>query len=159
MALLKYTDVIRKAQITYGGYAWIHYDEEFRARVSEDAKGQWGELDTDLYMHTMKSELPKTTFTASGLPIVYRPFRGQPTQAGVGSGGRGQLPVGGEGLAGHSTKASAHRTIASFGMNARNAEAGIPWSSAGDQGGWRQQQQHRGGRGASGPSAKGAYSG
>ena len=54
-----------------------------------------GELDTDLYMHTMKAELAKTTFTARGLPIVYRPFLGQPTQTGVGAGGRGQLRVGG----------------------------------------------------------------
>ena len=96
VALLKCMDVIRKAQITYGGYAWVHYDEEFRARLSEDADGHWGELDSDLYMHTMNAEkFSKTTYTASGLPIIYRPFRGHPTQAGVGAAGRGQGSMGG----------------------------------------------------------------
>ena len=40
----------------WGGYAWVHYDKKFRARLSEDVNRQWGELDNDLYMHTMKAE-------------------------------------------------------------------------------------------------------
>ena len=56
MALLKYMNVIWKAQITYGGCAWVSYDKEFRARLSEDANGQWGELDNDLNMHTMMAK-------------------------------------------------------------------------------------------------------
>ena len=52
----------------------MHYDEEFRAQLSEDANGQWGELNTDFYMHTMKAEQAKTMFAASKLTIVYWPF-------------------------------------------------------------------------------------
>ena len=75
---------------------WVHYDEEFRARLSEDANGQWGQLDNDLYMHMMNAEkFSKTTFTASGLPIIHRPFQGHPTHSGVGAGGRGQGTTGG----------------------------------------------------------------
>ncbi|XP_078515108.1 uncharacterized protein LOC144773922 [Lissotriton helveticus] len=33
VALFKYMDIIRKAQMQFGGFAWLSYDEEFRARV------------------------------------------------------------------------------------------------------------------------------
>ncbi|KAJ1181523.1 hypothetical protein NDU88_006730 [Pleurodeles waltl] len=34
IAMFKYKDIIRKAQMHFGGFAWLSYDEEFRARVS-----------------------------------------------------------------------------------------------------------------------------
>ena len=40
----------------FGGYACVRYDEEFRARLSTDAEGKWGELDMDLWMHMMGPE-------------------------------------------------------------------------------------------------------
>lgn len=42
VALFKYMDVIRKAQLNYGRYACAHYDEEFRARITVDQEAQWG---------------------------------------------------------------------------------------------------------------------
>ena len=48
--------------------------------------------------------------------------------------GRGQSTAGGEGRAGHSTKASAHGNIASFGTNVQNVEVRILWYSAGERG-------------------------
>ncbi|KAJ1139278.1 hypothetical protein NDU88_005653 [Pleurodeles waltl] len=48
VALLKFMDIIRKAQISFGGKPWAQYDEEFRVRMTADPEAKWGEIDTDL---------------------------------------------------------------------------------------------------------------
>ena len=168
VALLKYMDVIRKAQITYGGYAWVHYDEEFRARLSEDADGQWGQLDQDLYMHTMNAEkFSKTTFTASGLPIIYRPFRGFPTQSGVGAGGRGRGATDGSGSCWSFNKGACTREFCKFRHDCSKCGGRHPvvqcWGTAsggyGGAGYGGPAFQQRGGRGGRGFAAKGSYTG
>ncbi|KAJ1216844.1 hypothetical protein NDU88_004443 [Pleurodeles waltl] len=90
VALLKYMDVIRNAYLNYGGYAWVQYDEEFRARMAADEEVKRGEIDADLWQHTMgPSKFGKTVFTASGLPITYGPFQEHPTQGGAGANAKG----------------------------------------------------------------------
>ncbi|XP_069476519.1 uncharacterized protein [Ambystoma mexicanum] len=88
VALLKYMDVIRKAFTSFGGFAWVRYDEEFRARMAEDSQAVWGEIDMDLWLQWMAPTRPAPTLhTASGLPVPYRPFLGRPAHEGVGGGG------------------------------------------------------------------------
>ncbi|XP_069482685.1 uncharacterized protein [Ambystoma mexicanum] len=91
VALLKYMDVIRKAFTSFGGFAWVRYDEEFRARMAEDSQAVWGEIDMDLWLQWMAPTRPAPTLhTASGLPVPFRPFLGRPAHEGAGGGGRGQ---------------------------------------------------------------------
>ena len=40
VACFKYMDVPRKALLMFGGYTWVRYNEEFRARLSADTDGK-----------------------------------------------------------------------------------------------------------------------
>ncbi|KAJ1197250.1 hypothetical protein NDU88_001112 [Pleurodeles waltl] len=53
VALFKYIDVIRKAYISYGGYARMQYDDEFWACLAADLNAQWGKIDLDLWQYTL----------------------------------------------------------------------------------------------------------
>ncbi|KAJ1217749.1 hypothetical protein NDU88_005339 [Pleurodeles waltl] len=70
IAMFKYMDIIRKAQLHFGGFAWLNYDE-FRARVSINLEKPWGDVDSELWMQWMaSSHSAASTHTASGLPVV-----------------------------------------------------------------------------------------
>ena len=91
VAIFKYMDIIRKAQMHFSGYAWLDYDEEFRARMSLNSQKPWGDIDSELWLQWMSTNnLPATAHTASGLPVTYRPFQQRPAFQGAGSLGRGQ---------------------------------------------------------------------
>ncbi|XP_078502436.1 uncharacterized protein LOC144756516 [Lissotriton helveticus] len=88
IALFKYMDIIRKAQMQFGGFAWLSYDEEFRARVSANPEKSWGEVDQELWVQWMAlTHSTASTHTASGLPVVYRSFPPRPAQGCVGGPG------------------------------------------------------------------------
>lgn len=85
IALLKYMDIIRKAQMHFGGFAWLSYDKEFRARVSVNPDKPWGEVDQELWMQWMLStQSSASTHTASRLPVTYRSFQPRPAHGGAG---------------------------------------------------------------------------
>ncbi|KAJ1132200.1 hypothetical protein NDU88_010527 [Pleurodeles waltl] len=76
---------LSEVQLNYSGFAWVQYDEEFRARMVVDPEIKWGEIDADLCQHTMgPAKFGKMVFTVSGLPISYRPFRDHPTRGECG---------------------------------------------------------------------------
>ncbi|KAJ1179232.1 hypothetical protein NDU88_004467, partial [Pleurodeles waltl] len=84
IALFKYMDIIRKAQMHFGGFAWLSYDEEFRARVSINPEKPWGDVDPELWMQWMASaQATASTHTASGLPVTYKPFQVRPALGGA----------------------------------------------------------------------------
>ncbi|KAJ1108239.1 hypothetical protein NDU88_005620 [Pleurodeles waltl] len=94
IALFKYMDIIRKSQLHFGGFAWLSYDEEFRARVSVNPEKPWGDVDPELWMQWMASaQSSASTHTASGLPVVYKPFQSCPTQGGAGAVNKTPVPT------------------------------------------------------------------
>lgn len=67
IAIFKYMDIIRKAQMHFSRYVWLSYDEEFRARVSLNNDKPWGDVESELRLQWMSStHPPATTYTASG---------------------------------------------------------------------------------------------
>lgn len=169
VSLFKYMDVIRKAQITGGGYAWAQYDE-FRARMAWDEEAKWGELDTDLWQHTMGAAKSGTTiFTAGGLPIVYKPFQGKPTRGGVDltsktSGGAGACWDFNKGLCTREYCRFRHECSQCGGRHplvkcwGGKPQGGQQWSQASGGSASSHFQGARGGKGTQGPGPKGSYS-
>lgn len=57
IAMFKYMDIIRKAYLHFIGFAWLSYDEDFRARVSIFHDKPWGEVDQELWIQWMSSHI------------------------------------------------------------------------------------------------------
>ena len=48
--LLKYTEIIRKASIQFGGMGWKVYDEQFRMKQATTPTRNWGNIDMELWL-------------------------------------------------------------------------------------------------------------
>ncbi|KAJ1145794.1 hypothetical protein NDU88_012078 [Pleurodeles waltl] len=116
VALFKYMDVIRKAYLNFGGYAWAQYDEEFRARMAADEEAQWAGC--PLFIGPFEIAPPRVGPVAIAQVIKEREWQAQ-AQAG-------------ENLehAGISTKGCAQGSTVNSSMNVPSAGESMPLPTA-----------------------------
>ena len=63
--LIKYLQIISKAEAKFRGLAWLHYDEQFRRRASQDLTLNWGLVDLELWTVTFSGQAKPHCFLCS----------------------------------------------------------------------------------------------
>lgn len=76
-ALFVYLDAISEAHRTYGGVAWLRYDEQFRQRMAVRPSLRWDHKDISLWMKLMTAARAPNQFFQAGVGGSAAP--GQPT--------------------------------------------------------------------------------
>ena len=69
--LIKYLQIISRAEAKFKGLTWRHYDEQFRRRTAQDLSLNWGLVDLELWTVTFSGQAKPHCFLCSS------PYHGQ----------------------------------------------------------------------------------